>query len=312
MRFMTTAVTALALLTVIGAGSLAPATAQDKTDAKDPVIAIIDGEKIHLSAVKELYTSLPARYRRIPLERLYQPLLERLIAIRVISKAARAAKLQDDPALKKRLAQLEQQLLYSAYINKLVDEKVTDEALKAGYEDFVKKYKGAEQVKASHVLVKTKKEAQDIIAELEKGVSFDKLARAHSKGPSAARGGDLGFFEKGQMVKPFAEAAFNMKKGEFTKAPVQTQFGWHVILVTDRRTKPAPAIDKVKAQLRAALAEKIEAAALDEQRKKAKIERFKMDGSPIADDKVVPKGDDKKDDDKTGADKKDDKKPADK
>ncbi len=307
MRFITTAVTALALLTVVGAGSLAPAVAQDKTDAKDPVIAIIDGEKIHLSAVKELYASLPARYQRIPLERLYQPLLERLIAIRVISKAARAAKLQDDPALKKRLAQLEQQLLYSAYINKLVDEKVTDEALKARYEDFVKKYKGAEQVKASHILVKTKKEAQDIIAELEKGVSFDKLARAHSKGPSAARGGDLGFFEKGQMVKPFAEAAFNMKKGQFTKAPVQTQFGWHVILVTDRRTKPAPSIDKVKAQLRADLAEKIEAAALDEQRKTAKIERFKMDGSPVADDKVVPKDDDKK-----GADKKDDKKPADK
>ncbi len=300
MRFTKATVTALALMVAVGAGSATPAIAQDKTpDSKDPVVAIIDGEKIHLSAVKELYDSLPARYRRIPVERLYQPLLERLIAIRVMAKAAREAKLQDDPALKKRLAQLEQQLLYSAYVNKMVDEKVTDAALKARYEEFVKKYKGAEEVKASHILVKTKKEAQEIIAELEKGVSFDKLARAHSKGPSAKRGGDLGYFEKGQMVKPFAEAAYAMKKGEFTKTPVQTQFGWHVILVTDKRTKPAPPFEKVKAQLRADLAEKIEAEALNAERKKAKIERFKMDGSPITSSDTKKK-DDTKDDKKTG------------
>lgn len=299
MRFITTAVTALTLLalvgTGVGTGPVTPAVAQDKTDGKDPVVAIIDGDKILLSEVKELYTSLPERYRRIPLERLYQPLLERLIAIRVMSKAARAAKVQDDPALKKRLAQLEQQLLYSTYVNKLVDEKVTDEALRERYAEFVKNYKGAEQVKASHILVKTKKEAQEIIAELEKGVSFDKLARARSKGPSASRGGDLGYFEKGQMVKPFAEAAFNLKNGEYTKTPVQTQFGYHVILVNDRRTKPAPPFDQLKTQLRADLAEKIEAAAVEEERKKAKIERFNMDGTPLADDEAPKKTDDKKD-----------------
>lgn len=305
MKVVTKAVTALGLLAFVGIGPVAPASAQDKTAAKDPVVAIVNGEKIKLSAVRELYASLPARYRRIPLERLYQPLLERIIAIRVMSKAAREANLQDDPALKKRLAQLEQQLLYSTYVAKLVDEKVTDAALKAAYDDFVKKYKGPEQVKASHILVKTKKEAQEIIAELEKGVSFDKLARARSKGPSAARGGDLGYFEKGQMVKPFAEAAYSMKKGQFTKTPVQTQFGWHVILVTDKRTKPAPPFDQVKAQLRAQLAEKIEAEALDAERKKAKIERFKMDGTPVAADKAPTKPAEK-------TEKKDDKKPAEK
>ena len=87
-------------------------------------------------------------------------------------------------------------------------------------------------VKASHILVKTENEAQELYNEIKAGKTFEDLAAMHSLCPSGANGGDLGFFTKGQMVKPFEDAAFALKKGELS-SPIQTQFGWHLILVTD-------------------------------------------------------------------------------
>jgi peptidyl-prolyl cis-trans isomerase C len=119
------------------------------------------------------------------------------------------------------------------------------------------------------------------IEALEKGEKFEKLAKEKSIGPSKARGGDLGWFSKKQMVKPFAEAAFKLKKGEHSKTPVKTQFGWHVIEVTDRRTKPAPKFAAVKEKLRTQLGRKLAVAELDRLEKAADIKRFKMDGTPM-------------------------------
>lgn len=90
------------------------------------------------------------------------------------------------------------------------------------------------QVHAYHILVKTEAEAQQILAEIKSGASFEKLAQLKSQCPSGRKGGDLGFFGRGQMVKPFESAAFSMKKGEVSQ-PVKTEFGWHVIKVTETR-----------------------------------------------------------------------------
>ncbi|MCW5770881.1 MAG: peptidylprolyl isomerase, partial [Rhodospirillaceae bacterium] len=145
----------------------------------------------------------------------------------------------------------------------------------------VKAYKGDEEIRASHILVKTEQEAKDIIVQLEKGADFAKLAKEKSIDPSKERNsGDLGFFTKDQMVKEFADAAFAMKKGETTKAPVKTQFGWHVIRVTDRRTKDAPKFDEVKDQLRQKLAESIAQEEITKLRSAAKIQRFDAEGKP--------------------------------
>ena len=146
----------------------------------------------------------------------------------------------------------------------------------------MKENKGEEEVRASHILVKTEQEAKDIIAQLEKGADFAKLAKEKSTDPSKEKNsGDLGFFTKEQMVKEFAEAAYALKKGETSKTPVKTQFGWHVIRVTDRRTQAAPAFEDVKDQLRQKLAEFIAQEEINKLRSAAKIARFDAQGKPL-------------------------------
>jgi peptidyl-prolyl cis-trans isomerase C len=144
-----------------------------------------------------------------------------------------------------------------------------------------------------HILVKTKAEADTLHSQLESGADFAKLAKEKSVDPSKERNsGDLGFFSKEQMVKEFAEAAFAMKKGETVKTPVKTQFGWHVIRVTDRRAGAPPKFDEVKDQLRQKLAEGIAQEEITKLRGIAKIARFDAEGKPLADEE--PKKEEKK------------------
>jgi peptidyl-prolyl cis-trans isomerase C len=107
-----------------------------------------------------------------------------------------------------------------------------------------------EQIKARHILVETEDKAKGVIADLKKGGDFAALARERSTGPSASDGGKLGFFGRGQMVPAFEAAAFKLKKGAFTEIPVKTQFGWHVILVEDRKKSEAPSFEDVEKYLR--------------------------------------------------------------
>jgi peptidyl-prolyl cis-trans isomerase C len=134
-------------------------------------------------------------------------------------------------------------------------------------------------VHARHILVSTEDEAKALIAEIKKGAAFDKLAKEKSTDKaSGAEGGDLGWFKKSDMVKEFADAAFNLKKGELTEAPVKTQFGYHVIKVEDRRKAPPPAFEEMADQLKEEMAREAVTAQLDQLRSGAKIEKFAMDG----------------------------------
>ncbi len=269
----------LIALAMLSAPAVDSAFAQSKK--KNPVVALVNGKKIHLSDVQALHRAMPARIRAIPLQRIYKPLLEQAIAVALLSTEGRKAKLQDSETVKNQLARVEERLIQEAYLAMLIAKSVNDEAIKKRYETFKTEYKGAEEVRASHILVKDKKAALAIIRKLEKGEDFAKLAKDNSIGPSKARGGDLGWFQKSQMVKSFAQAAFGLKKGQHTKEPVKTRFGWHVIKLSDRRTKPAPPFEKVKGQLRDDLAQKVAQAEVKRLRASAKIERFNADGSPV-------------------------------
>lgn len=260
-----------------------PPAAKDAA-AKDPVVATVNGDKIMLSELKALHEDFPqARVRQIPIARIYKPLLELLIQIKLLSGEARKQGLATDKTVVDRVETYRDRVLRDVYLERFVDKKIDEAALKAAYDEFVKTFKGEEQVRARHVLVKEKKEAMAVIEALEKGEKFEELAKTRSIGPSKSRGGDLGWFsKKQQMVKAFLDAAYKLKKGEYTKTPVKTQFGWHVIQVTDRRTAPAPKFEAVKERLRTELGRKIAVAELKRLQDAAKIERFQMDGSPEA------------------------------
>ena len=127
---------------------------------------------------------------------------------------------------------------------------MTDADIKARYDAEVAKLPPVEEVRARHILVKTEDEAKAVIKELGEGKDFAEIAKAKSTDPNKSEGGDLGYFKKGMMVPEFETAVFAMNKGDVTKEPVKTQFGFHVIKVEDKRNAPAPDFEQVKDQVK--------------------------------------------------------------
>ena len=251
--------------------------------AKDPVVAVVNGQQIHLSDVEIAQQSLPQQYRNMPLAAVFPALLDRMVDSKLVEQDGRTNKVTDDPAFKKRLAFVEDQVVQDFWLQKQIAEKVTPEKMKQAYEEKVKNLPAEDEVHARHILVATEPEAKAIIADLKKGAAFDKLAKEKSTDKaSGAEGGDLGWFKKTDMVKEFADAAFALKKGELSQTPVKTQFGYHVIKVEDRRKAPPPSFEELSGQIHQDLARETVTAMLNKLRADAKVEKFNIDGSAPA------------------------------
>ena len=152
------------------------------------------------------------------------------------------------------MAFLEQRALHSEVIEQEVVGKITDEEIRKRYDTEIANTPPVNEVHARHILVKTKEEADAIIKQLDGGAKFEDIAKEKSSDPgSGAQGGDLGWFGPGQMVPEFEKAAFALEPGAYTKEPVQSQFGFHIIKVEDKRAKQPPAFDQVKEQFRSML-----------------------------------------------------------
>ena len=246
----------------------------------DPVIARIDGQPILRSEMQSTMRGLPPQAQSLPMETLYPMLLERVIDLRLIGSAARGAKLEDDPAIKKKVAEAADRVLQEAFLTRSVESKVTEAALREKYKTYAATVPGQEEINARHILLKTEVEAKAVIVELKKGADFVDLAKKRSVDPAAATGGDLGYFTKDQMVPEFSEAAFNLKKGEITETPVKSSFGWHVIRVEDKRTSGPPAFEEVREELSESMSREVIQDLLKDLRAKAKVERFNLDGTP--------------------------------
>jgi peptidyl-prolyl cis-trans isomerase C len=247
---------------------------------KDPVVATVNGQQIRLSELEVAQQSLPQQYRNMPLQAVFPALLDRIIDSKLVVQEGKKSKVTEDPAFKKRMAFVEDQVLQDFWIQREIARQVTADKLQKRYEERLKQMPTEEEVHARHILVSTEDEAKALIAEIKKGTAFDKLAKEKSTDKaSGAEGGDLGWFKKSDMVKEFADAAFNLKKGELTEAPVKTQFGYHVIKVEDRRKAPPPAFEEMADQLKEEMAREAVTAQLDQLRSGAKIEKFAMDGA---------------------------------
>lgn len=247
---------------------------------KDPVVATVNGQPIRLSELEIAQQSLPQQYRNMPLQAVFPALLDRIIDSKLVVQEGKKSKVTEDPAFKKRMAFVEDQVLQDFWIQREIARQVTAEKLQKRYEERLKQMPSEEEVHARHILVSTEDEAKALIAELKKGAAFDKLAKEKSTDKaSGAEGGDLGWFKKSDMVKEFADAAFNLKKDELTETPVKSQFGYHIIKVEDRRKAPPPAFEEMADQLREEMAREAVTAQLDQLRSGAKIEKFAMDGS---------------------------------
>jgi len=281
------AVAALLLAAPLGGAQAAEAkkkeaAAAKKPAKKDPVVARVDGAEIRLSHLEAARAQLDPRLANVPLARIYRPLLEQVIQQKLLANAGRKANLHNDPQIKSQMALIEDRLIQSVYMGKKIRSEITEDAVKKRYEAYLKTQKAGDEVHARHILVKTEQEAKAVIEQLKKGADFAKLAREKSTGPSKVQGGDLGWFSKGEMVPEFDKVVFALKKGEYSKTPVRTQFGWHVILVEGRRKSAPPSLESVRNQLARNMAREIFQAEVKRLQKQAKISRYNADGSPIA------------------------------
>jgi len=234
----------------LGAACLALAAAAPAFAGASDVVASVDGKTITEADVTLLKEFMGNALRQVPEASRHQMLVNILVETQVLADAAEKAGLEKSPDFQRRLAWFRMQALRNEYVRQKVDPKITDDAVKARYDEMVKQVKPEVEIRARHILVKTEAEARAIIAQLDKGADFATLAKEKSIGPSGARGGDLGFFGHGRMVPAFDKAAFALKVGEYSKEPVKTQFGWHVIKVVDQRKVNAPSFDQVKDGLR--------------------------------------------------------------
>jgi peptidyl-prolyl cis-trans isomerase C len=245
------------------------------------VVARVDGVELRLADVEAAQQSLPPQAQKLPLQQIYPVLLDRLVDGELVTEAGRKEHLDRDPAVQSRLRLYEDHLIQQAYIDHLVKGADSEDQLKAGYQKLLQEQPARDEVHARHILVKTEAEARSLIAQLDKGADFATLAKKYSIDSGATSGGDLGYFGRDDMVPAFAAAAFALPVGKYTETPVNTEFGWHVILVEDRRVKKPPTFAEARDQLRHLVARDIIEAKLRELRSGAKIETFGLDGKPL-------------------------------
>jgi len=200
--------------------------------------------------------------------------LDELVVQELLVQEAQKAKLDSSPEVMQRLELQRRSVLARAALSAYVDSHPVDEQQVRGhYEQMVAGQQGGEEYKASHILLASEEEAKTVIGELDQGAEFAALAESKSSDSSAAAGGDLGWFQAERMVPPFAEAVAGMAAGSYSKAPVQTQFGWHVILLEDSRETTPPAFEAVQEQLQQQLMSSQIQGYLESLRAGAKIER---------------------------------------
>ncbi len=236
----------VSLLALVPALALAESKPQPALTGAVQTLVKIDGFPI-----TNLHYSVFAAQQGAPLSqdpKQQARLLNELVNTFMVARSPRGKELATTEEVKAALAVTEARVLARAVIGDMLENTpVTDEEIEAAYKE--KYEKERTEYKARHILLKTEKDAKAVIAELDKGADFAKLATEKSTGPSGRNGGDLGWFSPDTMVKPFAEAVAKLENGKYSKEPLKTRFGWHVILREDSRTLPKPKLEEVKAKL---------------------------------------------------------------
>ena len=250
---------------VLGLG-MEPAPAQERMIAKVNGKTITDVDmRLAEAEIGNDLGSLPEATRR-------RVLLEFLIENQLFADAAESEQLGSGPAFNERLQYWRRRALRDAYFDKSVRSAISEAEVRQHYAGQAGAARPEEEVRARHILVENKDKAREVFEKLAHGSDFVQLARQHSKDPgSKDQGGDLGYFGRGQMVPQFEEVAFKLKQGEVSE-PVESQFGWHIIRLDDRRQRPVPPFEAVKDRVTAHLIHRKAQQIAADLREKAQIE----------------------------------------
>jgi peptidyl-prolyl cis-trans isomerase C len=213
------------------------------------VVATVGGQTITEADLAFAYEDLGQQVQQIPPEQLRAVLLAQLIDLKLMAEAGHAANMEQNDLYKLRLSYLEDRALRRAFTKTQISDHITPDEIKAEYDKQAAAMPAAEEIHARHILVSSEDDAKAIKAQLDAGADFATLAKEKSTEPGAKdSGGDLGYFTQDKMVKPFADAAFALKVNEISQ-PIQTQFGWHIIQVLDRRPAAKPTLQQLTPQI---------------------------------------------------------------
>jgi peptidyl-prolyl cis-trans isomerase C len=255
------------------AGPLAAPAFADAHDSADAVLATVNGNEITVGHLIAMLQMLPAEYQQLPDDVLFDGMLEQLVQQQVLATAAEGDITRQ---MELGLENERRAFLAAMYMDDVAMAELTEEEIQAEYDAVYGSVEPETEYNAAHILVGTEEEAQAIITALSEGADFAELAAESSIGPSGPNGGALGWFSAGMMVPEFEAAVFALQPGEVS-APVQTQFGWHVVLLNETREQAAPALEAVAAELEEGLRRARVDARLEELTAEAEIDRPELD-----------------------------------
>jgi len=262
----------LGIALFIGSKTVSAETAQQTPVSK--VLAEVDGRQITEDTLQRYM-----KFRGLPkdanVEQQRKMMIEELINRELLYIDAIEKGVDKLPEVQADLENQKTNVIAGAMLKQATDSiRLNDEELKQAYDDYLKTMPATEEYKARHILLEDEANAKAVIEDLNKGADFAKLAQEKSTGPSGPQGGDLGWFQSSQMVEPFAEAVKQLKNGEYSRTPVQTEFGWHVVLREDSRKLDPPSFESLKEQFRMRLMNKNVEGYIGSLRSKAKITRY--------------------------------------
>ena len=239
--------------------------------AGEKALLRVNGKPLTENDVRFAESEIGPQLASVPEAERRRVLIEYLIENTLLADAGAKAGLAQGGTFGERLAYYRRRAIRDAYFDKSVTATVKEADAKALYDRQIGSVPVKEEIRASHILVKTEADANDVVERLNRGGDFAEIAKEKSIGPSKTQGGDLGYFSRGQMVAKFEKVAFGLKKGEVSE-PVKTQFGWHVIKLADRRKKEPPKYEALKDRIMASLIQRKAQEVMQGLRKSAKVE----------------------------------------
>lgn len=268
-------VASLALTAILAASpvlgqSTDQATAQDSAATADTVVATVAGRDITLGQLILVRANLPQQYQQIPDQALFDAILKQIVDETLLHMEAEERELENRKDLSLALAIQRRSVLADAALASIIEEKLTEEAIISAYEARTANITPQEEIRASHILVKEKALADEIAGKISSGGDFAELAAEHGTDGTKDRGGDLGWFIEGDMIPEFSVAAFALTPGQVSE-PVETQFGWHLIKLADRRPRAAPTLEEARPALVQELTREFAISSIDLLRESAEI-----------------------------------------
>ncbi len=255
---------------------------------ENPVVAKVNGKAITLAEVEDSIKDMPPQFQQFPPEALFQIALDQMIGKQIVDSKMEAANLEGDEEVKREVANAKDQIMRAIFIEREVEKAMTDDRIQEAYNTYKESFPETEEVRAAHILVEEEAKAKELLKKLKGGADFAELAKENSIDGTADNGGDIGYFSKEQVVPAFAEAAFGTQPGSYTKEPVKSDFGYHIIKVEDKRVRPPASFEEAKPFLEQEISRKLYSEVVARWREDADIERFDQDGNPISQQAGIP------------------------